>query len=194
MMPPRLRRLLRERRGATAVEFAMIIGPLMLIIMATLDLGYRMYVQSVLQGAMIEAVRVSSIGGKTTAQVDQVVKDRLKSLLGADKLSFERKSYYQFSYVKKPEPLITDKNGNGAYDPGDCWKDVNPNGTYDTDSGKTGLGGGDDIFYYQVTATFPHLGPAARMLGEGANHIVTANTMMRNQPFATQAQPSTVCS
>ena len=56
----------------------MIIGPLMLIIMATLDLGYRMYVQSVLQGAMIEAVRVSSIGGKTTAQVDQVVKDRLK--------------------------------------------------------------------------------------------------------------------
>lgn len=188
-----LRRLRRDRRGVTAIEFGILIGPLMLIMLATLDLGHRMYVSAVMQGAILEAVRVASIGDKTETQVDQVVKDRMVSLMRADRLSFVRKSYYQFSNVNAAEPLTSDKNGNGSYDAGDCFTDVNGNGNYDTDAAKTGLGGGDDIFYYQVTATYPRLVPLGRMLGWSDTETVQATTMMRNQPYSGQNPPATVC-
>lgn len=191
---PRLRRLRQDERGATAIEFGMICLPLFLMILASLDFGHTMYVQGVMNGAMMEAVRVASIGGKTEAQVDQVVKDRLKTLVKPANLSFERKSYANFSSVRKGEVLADDKNSNGAYDTGDCFYDANGDTNYSTDQGKSGLGSGDDIFFYKVTADYPRLvGPLGRMLNLPARQVVVGETMMRNQPYAAQQTPPVVC-
>lgn len=190
-----LRSLLRDRRGVTVIEFALISVPLMLFLLGTLELGRMYYVQGVMQGAVQEAVRVAGIGGAslTTAQIDQIVKDRLKTLVAPANLSFERKSYTQFSGVGRAEPLTTDKNNNGSYDPGDCFTDMNGNGVYDTDQGRTGLGGGDDIFYYRVQANLPRIIPFSNLFGVGRTIPLAAETMMRNQPYAAQVVPATVC-
>ena len=185
--------LFQDRKGVTAIEFGLLVAPLMLILLATLDLGHRMYVQAVLQGAVQEGVRVASIGDKTEAQVDQVVKDRIGPLIRDDQLSFARKSYYQFSNVRSAEPLTSDKNGNGKYDPGDCFTDINGSGSYENDGGKAGLGGGDDIFYYEVTAEYPRLVAMGGFLGWSDTQKITAATMMRNQPYSGQLVPVTVC-
>lgn len=185
--------LCRDTRGVTAIEFGLLAIPLMMILLVTLDLGHRMYIAAVLQGAVAEGVRVASIGDSTDAQVDQIVKNRVSGLMRANRLSFTRKSYYQFSNVNAAEPLTSDKNGNGAYDTGDCFLDINGSGSYETDGGKAGLGGGDDIFYYQVVATYPRLVPLGKLLGWSDTQTVQATTMMRNQPYSGQNPPATVC-
>ena len=60
-------------------------------------------------------------------------------------------------------------------------------------SGTGGTGGGDDIVFYTATATYPEIMPVSALLGWSSTTTLTANMMMRNQPYAAQAQPKTVC-
>jgi len=95
--------------------------------------------------------------------------------------------------VGKPEKLITDVNGNGKYDPGDCWQDDNGNGVYDTDAGKSGIGGADDVVLYSVTLAMPRILPMATLIGLPATQTINVKTTVRNQPFANQASPAVAC-
>ena len=189
-----LPRLARDRRGATIVEFALILPLMCMIILVFLDFGYRMYMSAMLQGAMSDAVRVATIGDRTGAQIDQVVYDGMRELAAPSAISIVRKSYRQFSGVKKPEPLVEDKNGNGKYDTGDCWTDLNPNSIWDADAGASGVGGADDILYYEVTVRYKRVVPLGRFMGWQANDTVSGNTMIRNQPYAGRAAPVKRCS
>ena len=48
-LPPVIRRLQRDQRGATIIEFAIISGPMLLLLMGGLELGYDSYVRSTMQ-------------------------------------------------------------------------------------------------------------------------------------------------
>jgi Flp pilus assembly protein TadG len=54
-------RLLAARRGATAMEFALVAVPLMMLMFASLEFGLAMRVKSTLQYATIEAARCSVV-------------------------------------------------------------------------------------------------------------------------------------
>lgn len=187
------RRLVGDARGATIVEFALIVMPLMMILMAVLEFGHTLYVQGMLQGAVQEAVRSASLGEASGTAVDAIVTRRVKSLVRATDLDFEQKAYDRFSSVGRPEVLVTDNNGNGRYDPGDCWLDARPNGIYDQDAGRIGLGRGDDILVYTVVASVPRLAPLTGSFGISPTKRITAQTMMRNQPYSTQDPVATIC-
>lgn len=195
-MRARLTRLRIDARGATVVEFALILVPMCIMLLGTLELGYRLFLGAKLQGALHEAVRQATIGDKTSSQIDTLVTNKMSPFVKANQVSFVRKSYYQFSGVDKPEKLLTDKNGNGAYDTGDCWRDDNGNKSYDSNSGSgtNGIGGADDIFYYEVKVTFDRLIPLGGFLGWSNSETMSANTILRNQPYAAQVTPETVCS
>ena len=60
-------------RGAAAVEFAMVLPVLCVVIMGTLELGYRIYAVSVTNGAIRNAARMASTGGYTGTQIDDLV-------------------------------------------------------------------------------------------------------------------------
>jgi Flp pilus assembly pilin Flp len=190
------RRFDRDERGATAIEFAFVAPVLCLLILGFLDFGHQAYVRSIAVGAIEQVGRSAGVGGAAVdpttfeAQVETMVRRVAKSATFA----WDKKSYYQFSGIGKPEKLIDDKNGNGQYDPGDCWEDLNPNGVYDTSPGRSGVGGADDIVYYQLTVTFPpliSLGGFNSLLA--GNHRTTVGTIVRRQPFAAQAVPVIRC-
>ena len=93
--------------------------------------------------------------------------------------SVTKKSYYNFSRVGKPEKITTDTAPLGSFNTGDCFEDSNGNGSYDSSAGSTGLGGADDIVFYQVTVSMPRLFPMAKLLGWSATQTATANATIR---------------
>lgn len=190
----RLRRLGGDRRGVYAVEFAIITPVFLAMIVGFLDLGYQAYVGGVLQGAVNEAGRNSTLetGPMNAVAIDDRVKNQVKNISKTAVFKSTRKSYSTFADVGKPEPF-TDSNGNGIRDANECFQDINGNGTFDQDRGKDGQGGADDIVKYTMTVTYPSLLPAVRMFGWTGKRSVSASTVLRNQPYGSQVIPVVKC-
>lgn len=188
-------RLRDDRRGATLMEFGLVVTPLCLIIMGIGDLGYQSYLRAVTKGVLDRAARSASVGTLNSSQIDAYVEQQMQAINSKNgTTSVVKKSYYNFSNVGKPEKITTDTAPLGSYNSGDCYEDANGNGSYDTNTGATGLGGADDIVYYEVTVSMPRLFPLAKMLGWSATQSATASTIMRNQPWANQSKPTIRCS
>lgn len=205
---PRLPRVVTDRRGATVIEFALIIPMVMLLLMGLSELLYQEYVQSVLSGEVQKAARdsgieggaanIPAIDGKVISALGAVAKGLQKDCTKAAAASAaawcsDRKSYDSFSEVA-PE-VFTDGNGNGVRDPGECFTDVNGNGSWDADPGTSGPGGASAIATYTMVVSYKRLFPLSRMLGWAPYQKISASTLMKNQPFATQTtiEDTTVC-
>lgn len=190
-----LERLGGDRRGAAATEFALVALPMSLLILPPIDLGYRAYGQSVLQGALVKAARLSTTGSYSNSQIDDIVNKDLKEFKNGATVTITRKSYANFSGVGKPEKITSDTAPVGTYNVGDCYIDQNGNGQWDAEQGKDGQGGADDVIYYEVSLTFPRVIPLSTLLGFPANETLKSSTIVRNQPYAasTQWAPVTRC-
>ena len=185
MRPFAQRTLRRDTRGATLVEFALILPALCMLLLAIFALGYRAYAASVLQGALQEGARMASVGGVSQSQIDARVRYRLSNFAGSrSTITITTSSYYDFANVSMPERITSDTTPIGTYNTGDCYEDANANGQFDLDRGRAGLGGADDIVRYQVTMTYPQIVPVGRFLGWSDTETITASTALRNQPFA----------
>jgi Flp pilus assembly protein TadG len=187
-----LRALRRDRSGATIVEFALIVPVMAMMLLGTLDLGYRSYVNSVIQGALHEAARLGTVGGIPTSTIETRVRDRLRAFSRNATITVTTRSYSEFSGVKIPETITQDTAPVGTYNSGDCFQDANGNGTYDLDRGRTGMGGSEDVVYFEVNMTYPHIVPVGRLLGWNNNVSVTQNTVLRNQPYAARNNSTAV--
>jgi Flp pilus assembly protein TadG len=191
----RILALRRDRRGAAIVEFAIIAPVMMLVLMGLGDLSYQIYAQSILNGAMQKAGRDSAIqgGGNNTAVLDGKVSDMVHRIAANAVIAFTRKNYDSFSVIK-PEPF-TDTNGNGVRNAGECYTDINNNLQWDADPGLTGQGGANDVTMYTATVTYPRLFPVAGLFGWPNTLTISATTLLKNQPYATQsvASPTTIC-
>jgi hypothetical protein len=188
--------LARDRRGTSALEFALIAPVLILFVCGFFDYGYWMYIRAMASGTLESVARSTGVGGASVNPTvfQNQVETEIKKLSPNATFVWNAKSYYDFEGIGKPEKLITDNDGDGHYDPGDCWEDANNNGTYDSDSGSNGIGGADDIVYYQLTVTFPPLIDIGGFIpGLGGNHSSTLKTIVRRQPFAAQATPPVRC-
>ena len=179
-----LRALRRDARGATIVEFALVVPVLAMLLLGTLDLGYRSYVTSIVQGALHEAARMATVGGVSTAQIQAHVESRLHEFSRNATITTTTRSYADFSGVNVPETITQDTAPVGTYNSGDCFQDANGNGTYDLDRGRGGLGGAEDVVFFEVTMTYPHIVPVGTLLGWSSNVTVRQNTVLRNQPYA----------
>lgn len=195
-----------DARGATIVEFA-IVSPVMAMLMMVIgDTLYQGYAQSLLNGALQKAGRDSGIQGNDaqSAGIDAKVVGVVASIVGNPANSCAsnptgatwcstRKSYDTFTEVA-PEPFV-DTNGNGVRDAGECFSDVNANGSWDADPGATGQGGAGAVTLYTMRITYPRLFPVARLFGWSSVATIQANTLLKNQPYASQVTTptSTVC-
>lgn len=68
--PPRLqsfRSLLKDQRGATAVEFALVVGPFLIFLGAIIEVGIMLFTEYTLQNAVQEASRQIQTGQMTAA-------------------------------------------------------------------------------------------------------------------------------
>lgn len=184
MTLPLLRRLRRDNKAVTIVEFAMVAPVMLLLLLGLFDLGYRAYASSVLQGSLHDAARMATVGGFSMTQIDTRVKTRLSNFATRSTVTTAAASYYEFSGVSKPETIVGDTVPLNSYNPGDCFEDVNGNNAYDTDRGRGGTGNADDIVRYRVTINFPRIFPLGYILGWPSTQTLTQETVLRNQPFA----------
>lgn len=195
MIARRLLDLRRDRRGATIIEFAIITPVMMLLMMGLGDLLYQVYVQSVLNGAVQKAARDSGIegGAANASTIDGTVQTIARQIAPAATFVPTRKNYDTFAEVA-PEPF-TDTNGNGVRDPGECYTDMNGNGSWDADPGSAGQGGASAVTLYTMTMTYPRVFPVAGLFGWSRNQTVSATTLLKNQPYATQVTTpnATIC-
>ena len=190
-----LNRLRDDARGVTLIEFGLIAAPLCLTIMGIGDLAYQSYLRSVTRGVLERASRSSSVGTLNATQIDAYIENQMSTINAKNgTTAVVKKSYYNFSRVGKPEKITTDTAPLGSYNSGDCYEDANGNGSYDAAAGTAGLGGADDIVYYEVTVSMPRMFPLAKMLGWSETQSASATTMVRNQPWANQGTPTVRCS
>ncbi|WP_225206185.1 TadE/TadG family type IV pilus assembly protein [Novosphingobium huizhouense] len=185
--------LLAADAGATAVEFGLVVPVLVMVLLGLFDMGYNMWAVTILQGALQQAARSSTLESASgqTATIDGKVTTRVRQLVPSATLAFSRKAYTNFSNVGTPEDY-TDTNGNGTCDAGEPFEDANSNGTWDADRGVDGIGGARDAVLYTVTMSYPRVFPMARLAGLSSTVSVTARTVLRNQPFKLQEASTTI--
>ena len=187
-------RLLRDQRGATLVEFGLVAGPFILMLLGIMDLGYLGYVDTVSKSVLHQVARDASTGEMTPTEIEQQVNNGLDDLVLKDAvISVSTESYFDFTNIGKPEKLTVDNNGNGEVDPGDCFIDNNGNDVFDTDYGIAGTGGPDDIVNYKIEIVTPRLFPLASMIGLDETMTISNSTAVRNQPYGAQAYLVATC-
>lgn len=195
------RRLLHNDAGATIVEFALILTPLLMVVLGGLDVAYRAYLQSVLQGALNDVARSATMeapdlecdGDTVGAKISCAIRRRSDIVANQGTYEIEIRNFYDFSGIGRSEKLVTDYNHNGQYDPGDCFADLNRNGSFDEQAGRAGVGGADDVVFYRVALVMPRLFPVQGLLGLPDEYNIQAETAIRNQPYSRQMAPQTVC-
>ena len=190
---PLLVRLLGEDRATAVTEFALTAPVFLLVLMGIFDFGMQLYAKSVLSGAVNRAARDAALEGNNASQVaiDAGVTSNVRTVFQDASITYTRRSYDDFAGVGKPEPL-TDSNSNGTRDPGECFTDINGSGSWDTDRGNNGQGGGDEVVLYTAEMQLNRLFPAWKMLGQPQVATIRATTVLRNQPFNTNSVISTV--
>lgn len=186
------RRLRRDARGVTIVEFALVSPVLMMVIMGLSEICYQAYATAIVTGALQKAGRDSTLetGAANSAALDADVITAVRRISKTATYTATRKSYSSFAAVK-PEDY-SDTNKNGVRDATECYTDANGNGSWDADGGKTGLGGADDVVVYEMTVSYPRLFPLAKLLGWSGPQTITARTVLKNQPFQQQNVPTPV--
>lgn len=200
---PFLRQFARDEQGATIVEFGLLAVPLFVMILGGIDLGYQNYVRSLMQGALNDAARLAAVedpdiaieGDTNEEKVENLVRDIAGTVALDATITVTSQSYFDFSEIGNPEALMTDVNGNGAYDEedGDCWEDSNENGEFDTDSGRSGIGGSDDVVFYTANVQMPRLLPLDKFINVPSTIDMSLETAIRNQPYGSQATPPVLC-
>lgn len=186
-------RLRGDQQGVSVVEFALISPVLLTMLMGLLDLSYNVYTAQMLQGAVQDAARKSTIEGAGTnsAAIDGVVTTAVRAIAPTATMTFSRKAYNNFGNVNRPEDY-DDVNADGTCNNGEPFEDANNNGNWDIDPGQVGFGGARDAVLYQVNINYPRAFPIFAFIpGQGNTFSMTAKVVLRNQPYGTQANAGT---
>lgn len=191
--PILLHRLMRAERGATIVEFALVLLPFLTLIMGALDVGYQAYLNAMTNGAMERAARKATVGSMSKTQVAALIRLEVGTILpiasrnDANAITVTPLSYTNYNAVGKGERITSDTAPVGQYNSTDCYEDRNNNGRYDaTYGGGDDMGTADDVMYYDVLVKVPRLFPLTAAVGLGRYAIVDARTLIRNQPYGDQ--------
>jgi len=180
---------MRDVRGATLPEFAIVLPTFLVLLFGIYDVGQGVYVQSVLQGAVQDAGRDAGLesGADQEAMIDQYVRDQMGPVaITNPTYTIARSNYQEFNDVGRPEDF-TDSNNSGDYDANECFVDENGNDLWDADVGKSGVGGANDVVLYTVTVSFDRVFPLWKFVGGDERSTISAATTLRNQPFGAQA-------
>lgn len=188
---PILRKLQRDDRGVTIVEFAFVAPVMALFLGGLLELGYVAFARSTLESSILVASRASKVAecpAQSAALIRADLVESMSVVLSADgnPPTLEVNSYGNaFSNVGNPEPF-NDLDGNGKFDPGESYTDINGNGQWDPDMGKTGnYGQFGEVVAFKASFNVPSLLPfvSSAIGNTDGSYRITAETVIRNEPF-----------
>lgn len=122
-----VRRLRRDETGSTAIEFAIVAMPFLILLLVIIELGLAFFAGQLLDNAVTDSARLIRTGQAQQAKLDQAafkqeVLSRLPSFFSADRLSVDVKSFSNFASVSVPPVIDEDSNliDNFAFQPGNA--------------------------------------------------------------------------
>lgn len=196
----------KRKRGSAALETAIAMPLLVLILVAASDYAYLGLIQHQLGFAARAAARYGITGqppetatadgdaiawcdGRTPAgtnprlaRIREIIAGAAFGALKPGSLCLELLSYNGYQSVGKPEPFA-DLNGDRSWSAGEPYTDVNGNGVWDPDQGSSSAGGGGEIAIYTLRYDTPPLTGATPGLPAGRLLRFTARIPIRNEPF-----------
>lgn len=187
-----LSRLHADEHGSTIVEFAIIAPVVGMLLFGAFDVGHTLYMRAVLQGELQKAARDSALEtGSSAAQlliIDNKIKERVGTLASNATIEIKRRYYRTFTDASAAlAEGWTDSNSNGKCDEGEPYVDRNLNNRWDADGGDGGQGGARDSTVYTVNVSYPRFFPIYKIIGGSDTTKVSAETVLRNQPYAEQS-------
>jgi Flp pilus assembly pilin Flp len=181
-----LRRLADSEDGANALEFALVSVPLMLLLVGFFEFAIMAATASAMESAALEGARFGATGAAMPdealreSKVREIIADRTFGLVDLSKLTIETVVYRGFELIGQPEGY-DDTNGNGVFDGGETFQDVNGDGTWNEDQGTAGLGAADDVVVYRLTYPWQ---PMTGLFAPITSGIVLSSSFpVRNEPF-----------
>lgn len=167
--PGRTRRFGRDRSGASAVEFAIVAFPFIVLVLGLFEVALISFGSFVLDSATDQASRLIRTGQASNfnkEQFRQAVCDRLTSPIGCDaSLKIDVQKFSNFSSIQLAEPL--DKDGkvrsDFAFDPG----------------------GKSEVVVVRVFYEWPLIGKVPGGMGNmpNGNYMMISTSTFRNEPF-----------
>lgn len=187
------RALAADERGSTLVEFAIVAPVMGIMLLGAFDVGHTLYMRSVLQGVVQKTARDATLQDAGTPENAQMLDDRVraqaKAIANNGDIKITRRFYRTFTAAAaaKAEDW-SDINKNGRCDDGEPYEDANQNNVWDADGGDQGQGGAKDAVLYTVSITYPRMFPLYNLIGVPPTTTVSADTVLRNQPYGDQGQ------
>jgi len=174
-LPGFLRRFARARRGATAVEFAMIALPFLALMFATLELGMMFVLSTSLESSAQDAARTVRTGQLQTSGLSQTdYKNAICNNLGwlsgdcQANLYIDVRTFPTFAAVTAPPPVT-----NGAVDPSKLV--FQPGVACSIELARA---------FYNWTLLAPDLSGVSHLNGDRV--LLTAASAFRNEPYSGQ--------
>lgn len=181
----KLHRIAGDTQGVAAIEFALIMPIFLTLMVGLLDVGQSVYATAILNGAVEQAARSSSLETADTVAADQIVEEIVGPILPGMTMTTTRMSYFDFTDIDRPERW-NDVDGNGSCDNGESFTDENRSGSWDADVGSSGNGGAGDVVFYTVTVTYRTAFPIPALPDTWSERTLSSTAVRKNQPFATQ--------
>jgi Flp pilus assembly protein TadG len=180
-----LRDLAREEDGTAALEFGLICAVFLSLLLGVFDMAQAAWANATLQGAAQEAARAASLETGDTAAADADLQAMLDEIAPGATITSERKSYYDFDDIDRPEQWNDDDN-SGDCNNGETYVDENGNGSWDADIGKSGNGGANDVVMYTVSVEYDPLFPNPFADNGTGKRTLSTTVVRKNQPFDDQ--------
>jgi uncharacterized membrane protein len=182
--------------GVTAIEFALLLPVLLLLICGAIDLGYLYMAQTSLNGAVLQAARSSAASmEKSESDRDTAMRASIVQTMSPYKSgdpAISTTVYHRFG-DSSPEPYI-DANHNGHYDPpqgaapGEAFTDRNGNGVWDASvplaTGAKTMGDVGDVVNYTATLPVQHL--FGMLTASTPSVLLHATAVVRNEAARTE--------
>ncbi|MBS0251695.1 MAG: pilus assembly protein [Proteobacteria bacterium] len=187
-----LRRFNRDERGATAVEFAIVLTPFLMFIFALIGCSLYFFVSNSLERGMDQTSRLIRTGEAVTdkmtvAQFKQAICDSAGGWIKCDKLQVWAQSWSSWSAIGVNNPTDdTGFNSNGIHSCVDQNNTASVNNRNPTDPIATYTGGASDVvivttcYQWEYASRIPYI-----RLGNMQNGtmMIQSSTAFRTEPF-----------
>ncbi|MDE7548143.1 pilus assembly protein [Acetobacter fabarum] len=154
--------LRNDRRGATAIEFALAFLFLIMVVVGTIEIGWQLETEAALRNGVDEAIRFASTGQSIVPNVKASPTCRAQAIVFLVTL--------RAPILLKAENLqITSAANNATVVP----------------SGGSGFGGaGGDTMIYTFVYTQPYLTFFGRWIMHSSSMKHTVSSLVKNEPFS----------
>ncbi|MEQ1539081.1 MAG: TadE family protein [Sphingorhabdus sp.] len=192
MIKPLFLKMIGDETGVSVTEFGLIAPVVATMLLGTMNVGHSLYMRTVLDGAIQDIARDSSLedGGVLAKQeiIDDRITTQVKRLNKSANVNIRRRYYRNFTNANDATAEdFTDTNEDGTCNSNEPYVDANLNGTWDDDGGDAGQGGAQDVSIVTVTVSYKRPFPMAGLIGLSNDVTVAASTVLANQPYGDQA-------